>query len=92
MNDYDLNTPTTTEGPAFECCEMKISAFVGLGCVMAVIFVIALVWFIRRNCLTEKNKLNKQTTKKEISGSQAQRYTFVQQCVLEVDVQNICKK
>ena len=38
MNDYDLRTPTTTAGPAYECCEMRIAAFVGLVCVMAVIW------------------------------------------------------
>ena len=77
MDDYDLTTPTTIEGPAYECCEMKIATFVCLACVMAVIFVIALVWFIRRNCLTEKYKFSKPTAKK--SGSPAQLYTSVQQ-------------
>ena len=38
MNDYDLRTPTTTEGPSYDCCEMRIAAFVGLVCVMAVIW------------------------------------------------------
>ena len=73
-NDYDLSTPTTNEGPAYECCEMKIIAFICLVCVMAVIFAIALVWFIKRKRLTEQNTLNKETSK--MSG---QQYTSVQQ-------------
>ena len=77
IGDYDLSTPTTTEEPAFECCEMKIAAFVGLGCVMAVILVIVLIWFIKRKGLTRQYTLNKQTSK--MSGSQTQRYTSVQQ-------------
>ena len=86
LNDYNLNTSTTTEEPAYECCEMKIAAFFGLGCVMAVSFAIALVWFIRRKHLTEQYKLNKPTAK--MSGSQTQRNTSVQQdtSVLEVGV------
>ena len=67
-------TPTTTEGPAYECCEMKIKAFICLGCVMVVIFAIALVWYMKRKRLTEQNTLNKQTSK--MSG---QQYTSVQQ-------------
>ena len=76
-NDYDLSTPTTTAGSAYECCEMNIIAFICLGCVMAVIFSIALVWFIWRKRLTEQYTLNKQTSK--MSGSQTQQYTSVQQ-------------
>ena len=76
-NDYDLSTPTTTEEPAYECCEMQIAAFFGLGCVMAVVFAIALVWFIRRKRLTEQYTLNKQTSK--MSGLQTQQYASVQQ-------------
>ena len=53
LNDNDLSTPTTTEEPAYGCCEMNIIAFICLGCVMAVIFAIALVWFIKRKHLTE---------------------------------------
>ena len=63
MNDYDLGTSTTIEVPAYECCEMKTAAFVGLGCVMAVILVIVLIWFIRRKGLTKQYTLNKQTPK-----------------------------
>ena len=77
MNDCDLSTPTTTAGPAYKCCEMKISAFVGLGCVMTVILVIVLIWFIKRKGLTKQYTLNNQTPK--ISGSQTQQYTSVQQ-------------
>ena len=33
-NDYDLSTPTTTAGSAYECCEMNIIAFICLVCVM----------------------------------------------------------
>ena len=73
-NDYDLSIPTTTAGPAYECCEMKIIDFICLSCVMAVIFAIALVWFIKRKRLTEQYTLNKQTSK--MSG---QRYASVQQ-------------
>ena len=77
LNDYDLSTPTTTEEPAYACCEMKFAAVLGLGCVMVISSAIALVWFIRRRRLTEQYKLNKPTAK--MSGSQTQRYTSVQQ-------------
>ena len=77
MDDCDLSTSTTTEGPAYECCEMKIAAFVGLGCVMAVFLVFVLIWFFRRKRLTKQYKLNKQTPK--MSASQTQRYASVQQ-------------
>ena len=76
MNDYDFSTPTTTAGPAYQCCEMKIIALICLVCVMAVIFAITLVWFIKRKRLTEQNTLNKQTSK--MSGLQTQQYTSVQ--------------
>ena len=74
MNDYSLSTPTTGDRPEYKCCEMKMAAFVCLGCIMAVIFAIALVWFIRRKRLTEQYTLNKPTAK--MSG---QHYTSVQQ-------------
>ena len=77
MNDYDLSTPTTTAGPAYKCCEMKIAAFVCFGCVMAVFLVIVLIWFIMGKSLTKQYTLNNQTPK--ISGSQTQQYTSVQQ-------------
>ena len=70
-------TPTPTAGPAYDCCEMKIIAFICLCCVMVVIFAIALVWFIKRKCLTEQYTLNKQTSK--MSESQTERYASVQQ-------------
>ena len=54
-------TPTPTAGPAYDCCEMKIIAFICLCCVMVVIFAIALVWYMKRKRLTEQNTLNKQT-------------------------------
>ena len=71
MNDYDFSTPTTTEIPEYECCEM-IAAFVCLGCIMTVILAIALVWFIRRKRKTKQYTLHKQMPK--ISGSQTERY------------------
>ena len=74
MNDYDLSTPTTTEGPAYDCCKMKNIAFICLGCVMAVLFAIALVWYMKRKRLTEQNTLNQQTSK--MCG---QQHTSVQQ-------------
>ena len=77
MNDYDLSTPTTTAGSAYECCEMNIIAFICLVCVVVAIFSIALVWFIKRKGLTEQYTLNKQTSK--MSGLQVQRYASVQQ-------------
>ena len=77
MNDYDLSTPSTTEGPAYECCEIKISAFVGLVCIMAVIFAIVLVCFIKRKRKTKQYTLNKLMPK--VSGSQSQPYAPVQQ-------------
>ena len=76
-NDYDLTSPTTTAGSAYECCEMNIIAFFCLCCVISVIFAIALVWFIKRKCLTKQYTLNKQTSK--MCGLQTQRYTSVQQ-------------
>ena len=77
INDYDLSSPATTEGPAYQCCEMKIIAFICLGCVMVVSFAIALVWFTRRKRLTEQYKLNKPIAK--MSGLQTQQYASVQQ-------------
>ena len=76
MNDYDLSTPTTTDAPEYECCEM-IAAFVCLACIMAVILVIALVWFIRRKRKTKQYTLTKQMP--EVSGSQTERYASEQQ-------------
>ena len=77
INDYDFSTPTTSEGPEYKCCEMKMAAFFCLGCVMAVISAIVLVWFIRR-----KRKIKEYTLTKlmhKIPGSQSQRYASAQQ-------------
>ena len=90
INDYDISTPTISEGTGYKCCEMKMAAFVCLGSVMAVILAIVFVWFIRRKRKTKQYTLTKLTPKS--SGSLTQRYTFVQQCVLEVDVHNTCRK
>ena len=54
MNDYDLRTPKTNEGREYECCEMKIAALVSLGCIMAIILAIFLVWFVRRKWQTKQ--------------------------------------
>ena len=71
MDDYALSTPSTTEGPAYECCEMKTAAFVGLGCIMALLHsLVVLLCFIMRKRTAKQNMLNKQTSK--MSGSQTQ--------------------
>ena len=77
MNDYNLSTPTTGDRPEYNCCEMKMAAFICFGCIMAVSLAIVLVCFIRRNRLPKQYELNKQTAKK--SGSQVQLYASVQQ-------------
>ena len=89
MNDYDLNTPTTSKGPDYKCCEIKMAAFFCLGCIMAVILAIVLVWFIRRKRKTKQYTLNRLMPK--VLGPRLNDtllYSRILKCVLEVGDQN----
>ena len=76
INDYYLPPSTTSEGLEYESFEMKIAAFIGLCCVMAVIFAIVLVWIIRRKWQTKQYTITQK--KPEMSLPQDQRYISVQ--------------